>query len=88
MMSRAPELMFRALTLHNNIIRKAKWVNCGFTLEQEGDSYALVFYDALDAVAFCLQARRGGLGGLCSRVVPAARVVPCVRRPLASPCAS
>lgn len=35
MMHKSPELMFRALTMHNNIIRKAKWVNCGFTLEQE-----------------------------------------------------
>lgn len=57
-MSRAPEAMFRALTLHNAAIRKAKWANSGFTLEQEGDSYALVFHDARDAVAFCLQVRR------------------------------
>ena len=61
MMNRSPELMFRALTLHNNAIRKAKWANSGFTLEQEGDSYALVFYEPRDAVGFCLQAR-GVLG--------------------------
>jgi len=68
MMNKSPELMFRALTLHNNIIRKAKWVNCGFTLEQEGDSYALVFHDPRDAVGFCLQVGVGGWGGLCFEV--------------------
>ncbi|KAI8469159.1 MAG: nucleotide cyclase [Monoraphidium minutum] len=57
MMSRSPELMFRALTMHNNAIRKAKWANCGYTLEQEGDSYALVFREPRDAVGFCLQAQ-------------------------------
>jgi hypothetical protein len=54
---RCPELMYRALTLHNNVIRKAKYANCGSTVQQEGDSYTLVFHDAFDAVAFCLQVR-------------------------------
>ncbi len=55
LMKQAPELMTRALTLHNNVIRKARWANFGYTVEQEGDSYCLVFYEALDAVIFCLQ---------------------------------
>lgn len=49
--------MYRALTLHNNVIRRAKYANCGSTVQQEGDSYTLVFHDAFDAVAFCLQVR-------------------------------
>jgi hypothetical protein len=55
---RCPELMYRALTLHNNVIRRAKYANCGSTVQQEGDSYTLVFHDAFDAVAFCLQVSR------------------------------
>ena len=45
------------MTVHNNIIRQCKWDNCGFTVEQEGDSYGLVFHTALDAAMFCLQVR-------------------------------
>jgi hypothetical protein len=52
---RAPEVMFRALVMHNSVIRTAKYANCGFVLEQEGDSFTLAFYNAFDAVAFCLQ---------------------------------
>ncbi|GIL61956.1 hypothetical protein Vafri_16318 [Volvox africanus] len=55
LMKQRPELMTRALNLHNAIIRKARWGNFGYTLEQEGDSYALVFYEAHDAIIFCLQ---------------------------------
>jgi hypothetical protein len=47
--------MFRALVMHNSAIRTAKYANCGFVLEQEGDSFTLAFYNAFDAVAFCLQ---------------------------------
>lgn len=52
---RAPEVMFRALVMHNSVIRTAKYANCGCVLEQEGDSFTLGFYSAFDAVAFCLQ---------------------------------
>jgi len=52
---RCPEQMYKALTLHNNVIRRAKYDNCGSTVQQEGDSYTLVFHTAFDAVAFCLQ---------------------------------
>jgi hypothetical protein len=55
MMKRSPEQTMKALAIHNAVIRRAKYVNCGFTLEQEGDSYIIVFKDTLDAVAFCLQ---------------------------------
>ena len=55
MMKRSPEQTMKALSIHNAVIRKAKALNCGFTLEQEGDSYVIVFKDTLDAVAFCLQ---------------------------------
>ncbi len=47
--------MMEALRLHNDTLRKAKWDNCGSTVEQEGDSFSIVFHDAMDAVAFCLQ---------------------------------
>ena len=43
-MHRCPELMNSALLMHNAAVRKCKWVNYGFTVEQEGDSYSLVFY--------------------------------------------
>lgn len=55
MFKRAPEQMYRALTLHNNVIRHAKYVNCGSIIQQEGDSFTLAFHTAFDAVAFCLQ---------------------------------
>ncbi|WIA10689.1 hypothetical protein OEZ85_010869 [Tetradesmus obliquus] len=55
---RAPEVMFRALVMHNGAIRAAKYANCGFVLEQEGDSFTLAFHNAFDAVAFCLQAQQ------------------------------
>lgn len=42
LMKESPQLMTRALNLHNAIIRKARWQNFGYTVEQEGDSYALV----------------------------------------------
>eukprot|EP00200_Dunaliella_tertiolecta_P019164 CAMPEP_0202400750 /NCGR_PEP_ID=MMETSP1128-20130828/2982_1 /ASSEMBLY_ACC=CAM_ASM_000463 /TAXON_ID=3047 /ORGANISM="Dunaliella tertiolecta, Strain CCMP1320" /LENGTH=1520 /DNA_ID=CAMNT_0049004399 /DNA_START=82 /DNA_END=4641 /DNA_ORIENTATION=- len=58
LMSRCPEIMGKALTMHNNIIRKARWHAFGFTMEQEGDSFTLVFYDAFDAVVFCLAAQQ------------------------------
>lgn len=51
----SPELMTKALSLHNNAINKARWQNFGYTIEQEGDSFTVVFYEALDAVIFCLQ---------------------------------
>ena len=55
LMKAYPELMMPALLTHNHLIQKAKWANFGFTIEQEGDSYALLFEEAGDAVAFCLQ---------------------------------
>lgn len=54
-MKHEPALMTRALDLHNSVIRKARWTNFGYTIAQEGDSYSLVFYEAMDAVSFCLQ---------------------------------
>jgi hypothetical protein len=63
MFKRAPEQMYRALTLHNNVIRHAKYVNCGSIIQQEGDSFTLAFHTAFDAVAFCLQV--GGVMQLC-----------------------
>lgn len=63
MFKRAPEQMYRALTLHNNVIRHAKYVSCGSIIQQEGDSFTLAFHTAFDAVAFCLQVCRGGAWG-------------------------
>ncbi|GAX78738.1 hypothetical protein CEUSTIGMA_g6175.t1 [Chlamydomonas eustigma] len=58
LMKRAPELTMRALLIHNNVIDKARTTNFGHILEQEGDSYAVAFEDAADAVKFCLQAQQ------------------------------
>ena len=52
-----PESMMAALVAHNNLIEKAKWANFGSVIEQEGDSYSLIFEEAGDAVKFCLQVR-------------------------------
>ncbi|KAF5834036.1 nucleotide cyclase, partial [Dunaliella salina] len=52
-----PELSIKVLSIHNSIIRKASWMNFGSTHETEGDSFTIVFYDAKDAAAFCLQAQ-------------------------------
>jgi class 3 adenylate cyclase len=51
-------LMTKALGLHNHAIRRAMHSNAGHVLEQEGDSYAIAFYDPMEAVAFCLQVCR------------------------------
>ncbi|KAF5834861.1 nucleotide cyclase [Dunaliella salina] len=53
-----PELSVKVLNIHNSIIRQAQWLNFGCTHETEGDSFTIVFYDAIDATAFCLQAQQ------------------------------
>eukprot|EP00798_Chlamydomonas_sp_ICE-L_P013866 gene13866-19791_t len=58
LMKEAPDLMTSALNIHNNVLRKSRWTNFGYTVEQEGDSFALVFYEAVDAVMFCLQTQQ------------------------------
>ena len=58
LMKASPELMMPALITHNNLLQKAKWTNFGYTLEQEGDSYSIMFHEAADAVKFCLQVHR------------------------------
>ena len=68
LMKAAPDLMMSALLTHNNLIQKAKWTNFGSIIEQEGDSYAIIFEDAGDAVKFCLQASSVCLGIPCARV--------------------
>jgi hypothetical protein len=70
------ELAAEALNLHNGVMRKVRWENCGFTVEQEGDSYTFVFYTAVDAAAFCLQVRAIGCsaaGRMCAQL-PAALI--------------
>ena len=54
-MKASPDLMMTALITHNNLMLRAKAQNFGHTCEQEGDSYSIMFHDALDAVKFCLQ---------------------------------
>lgn len=49
--------MNAALRINNNILRKCKYSNIGYTIEQEGDSDVLLFHEPVDAVAFCLQVR-------------------------------
>ena len=51
----APEVMMTAVVTHNNLIQKARWSNFGSVVEQEGDSYTIIFEEAGDAVKFCLQ---------------------------------
>eukprot|EP00775_Hariotina_reticulata_P007035 gene7035-7249_t len=53
-----PLVMGAALSQHNNIIRKAAWTHFGYIIGQEGDAYILVFRDAMDAAAFCLQVQQ------------------------------
>ena len=36
LMKKAPEDTMQALLMHNNLIEKAKWMNFGYTVEQEG----------------------------------------------------
>ena len=55
LMKARPDLMMPALITHNNLLQKAKFTNFGYTLEQEGDSYSIMFHEAADAVKFCLQ---------------------------------
>ncbi|KAF5828610.1 hypothetical protein DUNSADRAFT_17323 [Dunaliella salina] len=53
-----PDLSMKVLGIHNSILRKARWMNFGYTHETEGDSFTVVFCDAKDAAAFCLQAQQ------------------------------
>ena len=69
-MKTIPSLTARAFAMHNAVLRKAAHDHAGHVIEQEGDSWAIAFHDACDAVAFCMQAQqalhrvRGGeLGG-------------------------
>ena len=57
LMKSSPDLMMPALLIHNNLIQKAKFANFGYTIEQEGDAYSIVFEKSSDAVKFCLQAQ-------------------------------
>jgi hypothetical protein len=52
-----PELMSTAIKLHNRVIRSIKGSCVGYTIEQEGDSFIILFHEPYDAVAFCLQVR-------------------------------
>lgn len=55
-------VLLQALLLHNSIIKHAVYQNVGWVVEQEGDSFSVVFHEAEDAVAFTLQVG----GGCCS----------------------
>ncbi|KAI8463865.1 MAG: nucleotide cyclase [Monoraphidium minutum] len=58
MMKLSPASTIKALTLHNAVLSKAAHKHAGHVIEQEGDSWAVAFHDAFDAVAFCLQAQQ------------------------------
>jgi hypothetical protein len=58
LMRASPDLTMQAMLAHNDIIQKAKFNNYGFNLEQEGDSFSLLFEKASDAVSFCLQSQQ------------------------------
>uniref|UniRef100_A0A383VLE1 Guanylate cyclase domain-containing protein n=1 Tax=Tetradesmus obliquus TaxID=3088 RepID=A0A383VLE1_TETOB len=53
-----PDAMIKAMGGHNNIMRKACHMHAGYVLDQEGDSWAVAFHDADDAVAFSLQVQQ------------------------------
>ncbi|WIA15920.1 hypothetical protein OEZ85_012668 [Tetradesmus obliquus] len=53
-----PLIMGKAMSVHNNAMRKAAWTHYGFIIGQEGDSFIVAFREALDAVAFCLQVQQ------------------------------
>jgi len=57
-MKASPSLTARALAMHNAVLRKAAVDNAGQVIEQEGDSWAVAFHDASDAMAFCMQAQQ------------------------------
>lgn len=52
------KLTTKALAMHNAVLKKVAHVHAGHVFEQEGDSWALAFHDAQDAVAFCMQAQQ------------------------------
>lgn len=54
-MKQLPEVMGKAMHLHNNALRKVRWQHVGYTAEQEGDSFSFSFSTADDALKFCLQ---------------------------------
>lgn len=55
---RFPELMNKAMGGHNNILRKACHAHAGHVMDQEGDSWTIVFHAAEDAAAFALQVQQ------------------------------
>jgi hypothetical protein len=57
-MKTSPNLTTKALGMHNAVLKKAAHLHAGHVLEQEGDSWAVAFHDAHDAVAFCMQAQQ------------------------------
>jgi hypothetical protein len=62
--------MFKALVLHNSVLRAAKYYNGGFVMEQEGDSFTIAFYSSFDAVVFCLQVRHALLEAHLAALAP------------------
>jgi hypothetical protein len=54
------DAFLQALLLHNSIIKHAVYQNVGWVVEQEGDSFSVVFHEAEDAVAFTLQVGQDG----------------------------
>ena len=50
-----PDVMDRAIELHNTAIRSMLDEFGGHEIRNEGDSFTLSFHDAVDAVKFCLK---------------------------------
>jgi class 3 adenylate cyclase len=55
-----PDSMDRAIYLHNATMRRTMDEFAGHEIRNEGDSFAVAFHDALDAVKFCLEVGRMG----------------------------
>lgn len=58
LMKASPGITVKVLNMHNAIMRKAAHTHAGHAFEMEGDSWAVAFHDAFDAVAFCLQVQQ------------------------------
>lgn len=52
-----PDDMSKAIDMHNSMMRELLDEFAGHEIRNEGDSFALAFHDAIDAVQFCVKVR-------------------------------
>eukprot|EP00798_Chlamydomonas_sp_ICE-L_P014056 gene14056-19995_t len=56
--STPPDSVIKSLNLYGNVIRKASWSNFAHIIEHDRGSFVLIFQEAVDAAAFCLQVQQ------------------------------